>query len=347
MNGLKPRIIRRRFILLLYATIAWSLLWTAKVSLNNFRFSMKTIHKNIGEEACLEAMGDRWQAISRPLRNFAAGYLWLKIIEYIHFGPSRSLKISFQAGGYAGNTEIIPLLELVIDIDPARTEAYAILSRNLALHLNRFTDAIRLLQRGILANPKSPDLHELYASIGFMYAFGESYSKSLTNNRTLALRYFKAALQHCSQTANDRNSPDTFFRPEVYNILCSRFLLENGKKQEAREAWKAAGTPKGTDGGLLGKYFELLEAGESVPELPEDLAPEILNSVYRNSKQLPADECLGHEVCTQSSDAEETDKPAEGWDFQLVQRPFVQILICIALGILIQLRMTSIKIRRR
>lgn len=217
-------------------------------------------------EACLEA-------IPRQVRSVVADFCWLRADEYMHFGPTRRLPADFIAGSYAGNTEILPFLELAIRLDPHHIDAYAILVQNLALHLNRFDDGLRLLQRGILANRDHPRIHELYGTGAHLWGFRESYNHPSPNNRQAALRYVEEALSRYRPPAPEDKLADPILIPRTYRIWQTRFLVEQRRLAEALVAWKAGGMPVGSQGGLLGEYLRRFEAGESVPALPENLLP--------------------------------------------------------------------------
>lgn len=220
-------------------------------------------------------------SIPHQLRRIAADYLWLRADEYMHFGPSRRYRGAFLAGSYAGNTEILPLLELTIKLDPTHFEAYGILAQNLALYLDRFWPAIRLLQNGILHNKNHPFVHELYGSIAYCLAFVKSYDASKENNRQAALRYLDAALEAFARSGLPASAANDVLNPINYQIMRARFLVECGQPKAALQAWLAAGQPLGREGGLLGEYLRRVAAGLPVPSLPENL----LDETYASSTQ--------------------------------------------------------------
>lgn len=215
-------------------------------------------------EACIEA-------IPRQIRSFAADVCWLRADEYMHFGPTWRLPATFIAGSYAGNTDILPLLELVIRLDPQRIGAYSVLVQNLALHLDRFTEGLRLLQRGILANRDHPRVHELYGTGAHLWWFRHRHDPAAANNGQAALRYVEEALARYRPPAPGDGRADPILYPRTYRIWQTRFLIVQKRLAEALAAWKAGGMPLGLEGGLMGEFLRRFEAGEAVPALPEDL----------------------------------------------------------------------------
>ncbi|MBI3039848.1 hypothetical protein HYY75_12515 [bacterium] len=216
------------------------------------------------------------EAVPRQLRAFFADYLWLTADEYMHFGPSKKMKEAFFSGSYAGNTEIMPMLELALILEPEHIDAYGILSQNLSFYLGRYKEGIQVLQRGIFFNKKSPRLHELYAAIGYIYGFIKSYRNNLENNREISLRYFDAALKAYEENHGKDDPEDEVFCPRNYQIIRSRFLVEKGEKENALQAWYSSGIDLNTGSDALSLYLRKVEKGEEVPGLPEEL-PEIKN----------------------------------------------------------------------
>lgn len=234
-------------------------------------------------EACLEA-------VPRQLRSIVADVCWLRADEYMHFGPTRRLAARFMPGSYAGNTEIMPLLELAISLDPHHIDAYSLIVQNLSLHLGRFTDGLRLLQTGILANRGNPRIHELYGTGAHLWGFRESYNVPEPNNRLAALRYAEKALASYRDPGDDPLA-DPIMIPRTYAIWKSRFLVDLGRSKEAVQTWKAANLPLGFESGLLGEYLRMVDAGQPVPALPEQLlpAPEPVSPAASQSSPTPAE----------------------------------------------------------
>ncbi|MBF0499891.1 MAG: hypothetical protein HQM09_07150 [Candidatus Riflebacteria bacterium] len=235
MNLIKPRFF---FIALLLLAMGSACQWTVQALFWETYFP----------ESALDSPREIFLAnLPQQLKSLLAGYCWVTADEYMHFGPSRKMNEVFVTGSYAGNTEIMPLLELAIILDPHHFEAYGIMSQNLAMYLNRYKDAIRLLQNGIQNSKTFSRLHELYAQTAFCYAFPKSYNNlDIPPRQDLAIRYLDAALK-----AYDRlylNGDKSFFEdsppqfsPKVYHSMKASFLLQIGREDEALTSWKASG----------------------------------------------------------------------------------------------------------
>lgn len=262
MNGTR---VRPRFLLALLLCLAFSTQWSLRAG-----FWEATVL-----EQPRESLGDLvLDAIPEQVRHLGADFLWLRADEYMHFGPSRRLPSTFLAGSYAANTEIIPLLEMAIRLNPRHFDAYAILSQNLALYLDRFTDGIRLLQSGILANRGHPRVHELYWTIAYCYGFVQGYGGKQVNDRGIALGYLDRAVEAYDRAGSTVVSGDDLLKRENYQVLRARFLVELGRRDEALAAWRASGLDLNLAGGLLAEYLRRYGAGLPVPTLPEDLLQE-------------------------------------------------------------------------
>ena len=237
-------------LFLLLLVISWTSLW-----------SLKARHGGSSFEAYDYTLSElAVRILPRQVRDLVAGYLWLTADEYIHFGPSKANAGRFLAGAYAGNTEIIPVLEMALFFDPTRIDAYAILGRNLTLFLPRFKDGIRLLQRGVFYNQDDPQLHELFTEIAFNFGFIEDYRSGMRNNRTVGLKYLNAAIRAFNRNNGGREKTLSIWRPENIRAIQARWLLEAGKREQAMEALKAAGLDQTPDMPLSQDVFRSLGA---------------------------------------------------------------------------------------
>lgn len=232
------------------------------------------------------------QTIPAQIKSFVAGIFRITADEYMHIGPTKKARQNFVAGSFAGNTEIMSLLELSVLLEPANMEMYAIMSHNLALHLNRFRDAIKLLHRGIQANRNEPDLHKLYGAAAYCYGFVKKPSfaspATVKRNREIAVNYLNAAIK--SYLANEhRITPymyDDFANIENYYVLKSRFLSDIGKRQEALETWKKV--PYDRQISYLGHFFIMLQQEEpALPEFPDDLLTAEYTAMFQVSTIKP------------------------------------------------------------
>ncbi|MFZ4773733.1 MAG: hypothetical protein ACOYM3_00125 [Terrimicrobiaceae bacterium] len=222
---------RQWLVALLLLVISWASLWSLKASHG-------TIIDDVYDHTISEVAV---RILPRQVRDLVAGYLWLTADEYIHFGPSKINAGRFVAGSYAGNLEILPVLEMALFFDPTRIDAYAILARNLSLFLPRFQDGIRLLQRGVFYNRNDPQLHELYTELAFNFGFVQDYRSDRRNNRAIGLKYLDAAIRAYDRTNGGKVKTLSIWRPENIRAIQARWLMEAGEKERAMEALNAAG----------------------------------------------------------------------------------------------------------
>ncbi|EKD80926.1 MAG: hypothetical protein ACD_39C02090G0006 [uncultured bacterium] len=232
------------------------------------------------------------QAIPTQVKSFLAGVFRLTADEYMHIGPTKKAKQNFIAGSFAGNTEIMSLLELSVMLEPTNMGMYAVMSHNLAIYLRRFDDAIELLHRGILANKNSPELHKLYAAAAYCYGFSRKPSFASRDEvkefRGIAVNYLDAAIN--SYLANKhRLTPemtDDFANLQNYYILKSRFLSDIGKRKEAMATWKMV--PPDRQISYLGHFFTMLQQNETaMPDFPDDLLTPAYNGLFQTSTIVP------------------------------------------------------------
>lgn len=249
--GTMPLPIRPWLAGMLLLVIAWSSLWTIKARHGG---STADAFDNSLPELAI-------QVVPQQVRDLIAGYLWLTADEYIHFGPSKANAGKFLAGSYAGNIEIIPVLEMALFFDPTRVDAYSILGRNLSLFLPRFQEGIRLLQRGAFYNPRSPQLHEIYAELAFNFGFIQDYRSQHKNDRTIGLRYLNEAIR-CYNLYNAGSVESmSIWTPQNMQSIRARWLAEQGDLQQAMAALTSAG--------LTNKFDEPLtqEIHQAIAEL--------------------------------------------------------------------------------
>lgn len=216
---------RRRFWLLLLLALAFSFNWSLQS-----RFSCRQTPNN----------KDGWvrKFVPERLRSFVAGYCWSRADTLMHRGPAVKSLQKFQAGSYAGNTDIVPLLRMVVEIMPEELAPYQLLARNLAYYLDRGDEALRILQQGIINNPTHPAVHELYAAAAFQLVFAGG--RPPREKLQAALRYLQGAADHLTPAAEEFAS-DPSFKIENYQILAARLHLELGQPDLALKAWSGSG----------------------------------------------------------------------------------------------------------
>lgn len=178
------------------------------------------------------------QFVPERWRSFMAAYLWSRAEILMHQGPLATVPQSFQTGSYAGNTDIIPLLQLVILLMPEELAPYQLLSSNLARYLGLPDEGLGVIQQGIMRNREHPAVHELYAAAAFLRLFAMGPGNE--DSRRSALKYLTGAMKKWT-AKSDEYSSDPAFKPQNYAVLRARLLIELGKPEEALAAWKDSG----------------------------------------------------------------------------------------------------------
>ena len=178
--------------------------------------------------------------IPERLRSFIAARLWEKADHLMHQGPVIS-KQSFVAGSYAGNTDLIPYLKMVIMLCPEEVAPYRLLASNYAYHLGMKSEALSLIEQAISNCSESQFLHELYASSAFIHLFSIKEDKEDNKNKELELagEYIEKAIS--SYKKSDYLS-DPIFTLENYYIIRARIFWELEKPDLALLSWKMSGS---------------------------------------------------------------------------------------------------------
>ncbi len=189
------------------------------------------------QRAAINKDGYLQQFVPERLRSFIAGCFWAKADELMHRGPFPGSRQNFLAGSYFGNSDIVPLLNVVIALMPEEPAPYQLLSRLLA-SLGSVDEGLRVLQLGILNNRRHPAAHELYAAAAFLKLF--SGARPGVSDLIAASRYLGRA-SALYNTAALKFSSDPAFKSDSYQILLARVYLELSEPQQALAAWMKSG----------------------------------------------------------------------------------------------------------
>ena len=177
--------------------------------------------------------------IPERLRAFLAARLWEKADHTMHKGPVVSGQ-KFMAGSYAGNTDIIPYLEMVILLCPEETAPYRLLAGNYAYHLGMKNKAVEILEKAFLNCKESVFLHELYASASFIHLFNSDSAES--DKRKKDLETAKIYIDRAIDNYKDSDRlPDPVFKKENYYTVKARILWELREPESALKAWQLNG----------------------------------------------------------------------------------------------------------
>jgi hypothetical protein len=109
--------------------------------------------------------------ISAALRRTLADILWLRVDEYVHHGPRYALgsgRLGEQKLGVSWRTtpEVIPLMRLVVRLDPHFVQAGKLLATDLILNQRRVREGTELFLHLIAGNAGHPRLYQLYGELG-------------------------------------------------------------------------------------------------------------------------------------------------------------------------------------
>ncbi len=199
--------------------------------------------------------------IPERLRSLIAAGLWERADHLMHKGPVFA-KQQFYAGSYAGNTDIVPLLKMVIALCPAETAPYRLLASNYAFHLNMKEEALKLIDKALKTNEINKRTHELYASKAFILLFSNQNKK---NNK----EYLQNAAQNLKQAINtyseDDELSDPAFKRENYYVVLARIHWDLGEPAKALEYWNKSNLSLNTSDLLAKLLKEYNETGNYQP----------------------------------------------------------------------------------
>jgi tetratricopeptide (TPR) repeat protein len=148
-------------------------------------------------------------------------------------------KFSPQLEGFGGKSEVqemLPWLEIAVQLDPHRVEFYLMTAHLLRTHLNAAEEAVRLLRRGWQLNP---DSYEILFHLGrvFYEEFGDA---------TRARNLYEQALETWKEQAELSGEPDWLVYRQMVG-QAGRLEEEQGNYEQAisfYEKLKAASTAR-------------------------------------------------------------------------------------------------------
>ena len=193
------------------------------------------------------------QILPERLRSFVAAYLWEKADHLMHHGPVVDAQ-KFTAGAYGGNTDIVPLLKMVIALCPDQVAPYRLLATNYAYHLGMRSEAFALLDKAKKDCAKSVNYHELFAAEAFIRIFSQNSREEQKEQLDKALALINEAIS-CYQP--DEKLPDPAFKLENYYIVKSRLHWELHEPEKALESWKNSGASLEDSKDTLARFLNL------------------------------------------------------------------------------------------
>ncbi len=173
------------------------------------------------------------------LRSFIAARLWEKADRRMHLGPVVPGQ-NFLAGSYAGNTDIIPYLKMVIALCPEEVAPYRLLASNYAYHLKMEDEAINIYKDAISNCSKTPFLHEIYASLAFIHLFSLKRQNPDFNKKELILanECIDKAIESYQE---NKDKQDLVFKKDNYYTIKARILWELEQPDQALQSWQMSG----------------------------------------------------------------------------------------------------------
>ncbi|MBI2251317.1 MAG: hypothetical protein HYU63_00925 [Armatimonadetes bacterium] len=160
---------RIKNLFIIFLLILFVIFLEQKISKENF----KMIPKN--SDASTTITGIFLDALGE-LRYTMAAYLWIKVDIYFH-------EMESEGHSWTKNKTIMPLIKLVVALDPHFYQAYDFGGYHLAVNLNKVNEGINFIQEGLRNNPDNLDL---LMSLSFVYFHVKKYDQ--------AINYAKRAL---------------------------------------------------------------------------------------------------------------------------------------------------------
>jgi hypothetical protein len=99
-------------------------------------------------------------ALAGEFRSVIANLLWIKVENYHH-------EFLRTNNDWRANTQILPLVKMITDLDPHFTEAYSVGGWMLCMGVNHTKEGIDYLREGVRNNPQNMDVNE---TLGTIYA---------------------------------------------------------------------------------------------------------------------------------------------------------------------------------
>ena len=269
------------------------------------------------------------QILPERLRSFIAAILWEKADHLMHEGPVVAGQ-KFFAGSYAGNTDIIPYIKMVITLCPKEVAPYRLLASNYAYHLGMKNEALNLIKEAISNCQQTPFLHELYASVAFIHLF--SFKSKFTGYEKADLEpaeiYINKAIENYKQSDYLQ---DPVFKIENYYVVKARILWELDKPQQALDSWLMSGNKLEDSNDQLAmallKYKQTGKIDKS--NFPQDNNTNQNINTFSNIKSNNEQDCCSHDHEAHSHE-EQQKSPLQALLWSILKAGFIAILAIIS-----------------
>lgn len=186
---------RIKNLFIIFLLILFTIFLEQKISKENFKMIPKNSDTSVAN-IFLDALGE--------LRYTMAAYLWIKVDIYFH-------EMEAEGHPWIKNKTIMPLIKLVVALDPHFYQAYDFGGYHLAVNLNRVNEGISFIKEGLRNNPDNLDL---LLNLSFIYFHVKKYDQ--------AINYAKRALPLTKNNIDKLNS----LRILVHSYLNSKDNLK-------------------------------------------------------------------------------------------------------------------------
>ncbi len=245
-----------------------------------FQLAMLNKHPNALKASAVH------EIIPERIRSFIAARLWERADLYMHAGPSEKLPENFVAGSYAGNTDLLPILQIITRLTPEVLPPWLLLADNLGRHLQQKEKAMMVLKQAIMQNPDHVRLHELYAAIAYLKIFTD---KPDLKDKISAINYLQKAIEiFPSQSVNEEFAL-TGYDLKDYQILTARLYVEISEPQKALKAWLDSGLLLADDQSKLAAELKKYQDQGIVPD-PDNFI--LANEPEQSANKSEASACL-------------------------------------------------------
>ena len=303
--------------------IVFSILFIILACLSQFYFYSRNPSKTECKNSIIQILPER-------LRSFLAAILWEKADHLMHKGPIVAGQ-KFFAGSYAGNTDIIPYIKMVITLCPKEAAPYRLLASNYAYHLGMKEEALTLIKEAISNCSQAPFLHELYASTAFihLFSFKSKFASFEKTDLESAEKYINKAIE--SYKKSDYLE-DPVFKIENYYVVKARILWELNKPEQALDSWIKSGTPLENSSDQLAmallKYKQTGTIDKSNTQ--QDTATVQNPNTFSDANQFHEQDCCSHDHENHSHEEQQQKSPLQALFWELLKAGLIALLSIIS-----------------
>lgn len=303
--------------------ILFSIFFLILACLTQFYFYSKNPVKTEFKNSIIQILPER-------LRSFLAAILWEKADHLMHKGPIVAGQ-KFFAGSYAGNTDIIPYIKMVITLCPKEAAPYRLLASNYAYHLGMKEEALTLIKEAISNCSQAPFLHELYASTAFIHLF--SFKSKFTGYEKTDLESAEKYINKAIETYKKSDYlEDPVFKIENYYVVKARILWELNKPEQALDSWIKSGTPlENSSDQLAMALLKFKQTGTIDKSNTQQDTATIQNpNTFSDANQFHEHDCCSHDHENHFHEEQQQKSPLQALFWELLKAGFIALLSIIS-----------------